>query len=655
MRWRIQLLLRMMASLWLSSVSSFRRTPRQVLSSPAQLLHNAQQRRRRRELARHDPVTVPVPTDPADHAVTDLPLWEEEAAQEEKLTHWAGHLPVTAGDKYLFYWLFAPPTAAEKAPLIIWLNGGPACSSMDGLFLENGPLQWNIRSQDGSYRLQSNPYSWHTAPAYTLYIDQPVGTGLSFTTSGTYPGNDAQVNADFYVFLQQFFTLHADKFVTDGRVNRDVYFSGESHAGHYIPSMMNYILQQNDKNNNGNGNIIIPLAGAAIGNGWVDPYHQYAAAAAAYGHGLLGQAQVNALDQRELQCQAQLKAGRYTASVCFDLLDSVVGQSYGTKSPYKVSQYDVRRAEPKHGDRHFPPGYKVTEAYLGGWALPAGDAGKLDSNLKDSVLAALHATAATTAGQRYQECTDPPYEALSHQDGLGVVNDVVAVLDHASKPRLLFFNGIEDLICNHVGNEAALEHLPWRNTAAWLEAPRYAWTTKNPTATNPVAGYIKEYENLAYLKLFNSGHMVPLDLPAVALEMMQVLTQSGQSFDSSEQRLSSQPPADDQCAPCEECKDCPVCPKAPAPTPAATIAAHGEDETNDMITWLGPLLAVFGLLALAYSCRPRRAPRRDSGHGMTPINGENGKTSSSRALELQARSPSYHDDFDDDSNEKQVI
>ena len=189
---------------------------------------------------------------------------------------------------------------------------------MDGLFLENGPIQWTI--VDGEYKLQANPYSWNKAPAYTLYIDQPVGTGLSFTTSRTYPRNDEQVNTDFYAFLQQFFQLHADKFVTGNKVNRRVYFSGESHAGHYIPSMMHYILRRNEGiTQQGSGLVEIPLAGAAIGNGWIDPYHQYSAAEAAYGHGIIDLAQVYQMQSKEEQCQAQLEQGRYTAGVCFNL------------------------------------------------------------------------------------------------------------------------------------------------------------------------------------------------------------------------------------------------------------------------------------------------------------------------------------------------
>ena len=55
-------------------------------------------------------------------------------------------------------------------------------------------------------------------------------------------------------------------------MKRPFYFSGESHAGHYIPSMMNYILDRNKEEEN---EVKVILSGAAIGNGWMDPYHQY--------------------------------------------------------------------------------------------------------------------------------------------------------------------------------------------------------------------------------------------------------------------------------------------------------------------------------------------------------------------------------------------
>jgi carboxypeptidase C (cathepsin A) len=185
---------------------------------------------------------VHVPASPDGHLVQSIPLMMTNGGILPT-QHWAGHLPASSSnDKYFFYWLFAPSlvTSNEEeaipeadVPLIIWLNGGPACSSMDGLFIENGPIRLQVNPSTGAYEVAPDPHSWHLAPAYTLYIDQPVGTGLSFTTSRMYPRNDREVNTDFYYFLQSFFKLHADKFVNaaTGTVHRRLYFSGESYAG----------------------------------------------------------------------------------------------------------------------------------------------------------------------------------------------------------------------------------------------------------------------------------------------------------------------------------------------------------------------------------------------------------------------------------------
>lgn len=46
---------------------------------------------------------------------------------------------------------------------------------------------------------------------------------------------------------------------------------------------------------------------------------------------------------------------------------------------------------------------------------------------------------------------EPPLNALEHHDGMGVRDEVVFLLEHKSRPRMLFFNGMEDFIYNHVG------------------------------------------------------------------------------------------------------------------------------------------------------------------------------------------------------------
>lgn len=53
------------------------------------------------------------------------------------------------------------------------------------------------------------------------------------------------MDQQFYRFLSNFFELHSE-FKAEGGKSRPIFFTGESHAGHYIPSMVAYILGQND-------------------------------------------------------------------------------------------------------------------------------------------------------------------------------------------------------------------------------------------------------------------------------------------------------------------------------------------------------------------------------------------------------------------------
>jgi carboxypeptidase D len=511
-------------------------------------------------------------THPDDHLVTSLPLLADGVL---KTRHWAGHLPASKDplDKKIFYWLFEPANAAnardEDIPLILWLNGGPGCSSMDGLWLENGPLR--LKNDGNKWAVDVNDQSWNNAPAWTLYVDQPVGTGLSFTRKQTYCKNDFEVNRDFHYFLEEFFLLHSDKFLSDNNngkqiVRRPFYFSGESHAGHYIPSMMDFILQRNDgklvpDQNNGLEplRVVIPVSGAAIGNGWVDPFHQYSAADAAYGAGIIGAAQRANLEDAERACQSKLKSGKFQADVCFSLLDDIIDQSHGTNGKTIVSQYDTRIWEIKGASRSFPLGHKDVETYLGGKKSYSEPPLVVDFH---SVLESIHALESLDAGLTYQECTDPPYLALAHQDGLGVVDELVRVLDHESKPHMLFFNGINDLICNHVGNERFLDALPWSKASEYMQQPRHVWDAPvNPALKNNGGrpdGFVKTFENLTYLKILEAGHMVPMDQPSVSLAMMKILA-SGQvanGFLNSRQQLDSADSNKEKACSLSECPNC---------------------------------------------------------------------------------------------------
>jgi len=106
--------------------------------------------------------------------------------------------------------------------------------------------------------------------ANMLYVDQPVGTGFSYTHHEAYCPDDNCIGAHFYHFLQEFLKLHSS-FSQNGK-SRPLFFTGESHAGHYIPTIISYFLDKNDALPE--GDVHLSVEGMAIGNGWIDPVSQ---------------------------------------------------------------------------------------------------------------------------------------------------------------------------------------------------------------------------------------------------------------------------------------------------------------------------------------------------------------------------------------------
>lgn len=67
----------------------------------------------------------------------------------------------------LFYWLVeaVPSVGPDNAPLVLWLNGGPGCSSIGyGASEEIGPFRIHVDGRN----LYHNPYSWNTGKQLTI-------------------------------------------------------------------------------------------------------------------------------------------------------------------------------------------------------------------------------------------------------------------------------------------------------------------------------------------------------------------------------------------------------------------------------------------------------------------------------------------------------
>ena len=116
--------------------------------------------------------------------------------------------------------------------MTIWLNGGPGCSSLEAFFQENGRFTW----QPGTYAPVVNDYSWVNL-TNVLWVEQPVGTG--FATGKPTATTEEQIAQDFVKFFKNFQQLFGIK-------NFNIYVTGESYAGRYIPYVSAALLDQKD-------------------------------------------------------------------------------------------------------------------------------------------------------------------------------------------------------------------------------------------------------------------------------------------------------------------------------------------------------------------------------------------------------------------------
>lgn len=63
--------------------------------------------------------------------------------------------------KNLWYYFVESEKNPSKDPVVLWLNGGPGCSSMDGFVYEHGPFNFKPAKTNNTLpQLHLNPYSW---------------------------------------------------------------------------------------------------------------------------------------------------------------------------------------------------------------------------------------------------------------------------------------------------------------------------------------------------------------------------------------------------------------------------------------------------------------------------------------------------------------
>jgi len=441
---------------------------------------------------------------PEEDRVLELP----EMGVFDKYGAFSGYLDIVDTSKKIHYLFFEAQNDSENAPVLIWFNGGPGCSSMLGFMQENGPF----RIESGGTKFHESEFSWNRE-TNILYIEQPAGVGYSYCegikdcTFDDHTSGKDNLNAvlEWYEKFPEF-------------KDNELYISGESYAGVYVPYLAYYINKHNDE---ATDDAFKPnLKGFAVGNGVTNWKYDTTAAFVdmSYWHSLMDEEMHEKFVA--LDCDWHMPDMIGVTDDCMNLymdFNDLVSQ---------VNVYDIfgtcwgagpyPQAEAPTGG--FPHLYNagtdrthhkksVTAADYTPWVhwakqkanpkalkeLPPCTFGSslLDYMNSDAVRTAMHIPSFV---QAWDLCTSD-INYISEPEASQWIYEALA-----GKIKMLHYSGDTDGAVPTIGTQNWIASLGWNKTSEW----------KQYMVEGQVAGYWESYEgNLTFGTVHGAGHMAP--------------------------------------------------------------------------------------------------------------------------------------------------
>ncbi|KAI8634611.1 putative carboxypeptidase Y like protein A [Xylariaceae sp. FL1651] len=393
----------------------------------------------------------------------------------DKVKQYSGYLDDNENDKHLFYWFFESRNDPKNDPIVLWLNGGPGCSSMMGLFMELGPSSVN---KDGS--LTYNEYSWNSN-ASVIFLDQPVNVGYSYSSGSV--SNTLAASKDIYALLTLFFEQFPEY------SEQPFYIAGESYAGHYIPVFASEILSHKNRN--------INLQSIAIGNGLTDPHTQYTQyPPMACGEGgykaVLEPSECQSMANALPRCQSLLQSC-YNSESAWNCVPATIYCNNAMIGPYQRAGFNVYDIREKCKD---PANLCYTQT---AWISEYLN----QPNVMKAVGAEVH---------DYESCNTDVNRNFVFQGDWGKPFHRL-VPDLLKQIPVLVYAGDADYICNWLGNKAWTEALEWPGKKAYNDVE-----LEDLSLENEAYGQVKSSGNFTFMRIYQAGHMVPFDQPAASLD-----------------------------------------------------------------------------------------------------------------------------------------
>ncbi|XP_063306769.1 probable serine carboxypeptidase CPVL [Pelobates fuscus] len=389
---------------------------------------------------------------------------------------YSGYLTVNKTyNSNLFFWFFPAQVSPETAPVLLWLQGGPGGTSMFGLFVEHGPYVVNQ-----NLTLTHRNFSW-TNKYSMLYIDNPIGTGFSFTDDDRgFAVNEEDVGRDLYSALTQFFQIFPEY------QKNEFYATGESYAGKYVPAIGYYIHTHNPS-----AKVQINFKGIAIGDGLCDPEVMVAGYADfLYQTGMVDENQKAFVQQQTGMAVNYIKQKKWIEA--FDTFDALLN---GDRTSYPSFYQNVT------GCTNYFNFLQCQEP--------------LDQEYFGSFLSLSEVRKSIHVGNlTFHDGSEVEKHLLS--DVMQTIKPWLAVL--MDNYKVLLYSGQLDVIVAAPLTERFIPTIPWSKVEDYKKAARVYWKIR--PSDREVAGYVRCAGEFCQVIVRGGGHILPYDQPERSFVMI---------------------------------------------------------------------------------------------------------------------------------------
>ncbi|CAK9163438.1 unnamed protein product [Ilex paraguariensis] len=413
-------------------------------------------------------------------------------------TQYSGYVTVNQqAGRALFYWFIEAPASRgpQSRPLVLWLNGGPGCSSIAyGAAEEIGPFRIN---SDGK-TLFLNPYSWNNL-ANVLFLESPAGVGFSYsnTSSDLYTAGDQRTAICSLKYISLKIHIHFLSSGSKGFHNTSIEISILLEKAmrvdscipscHYVPQLSQIIYQRNQ----GIKNPVINFKGFLVGNAVTDDFHDYIGTFEYWWtRGLISDS-----TYKLLQVACDYESATHPSSDCIKALTAakLEGGNINLYSIYtrpcndaSSLQHNLRGHYPWMSRAYDPCSERYSQVYF---------------NLPE-VQKAFHANI-TGIPYPWKTCSDivGNHWADSPLSMLPIYRELIS-----AGLRIWVFSGDTDAVVPLTATRYSIDALKLPTITNW-----YPWYDNGK-----VGGWSQVYEGLTLVIVTGAGHEVPLYRPRLA-------------------------------------------------------------------------------------------------------------------------------------------